>query len=250
MLRGLKEGGLIRSVRSSDDARHLHLSLTAAGRRAFAPLDRHSAGRRRRAARAARRPASSSELLAAMRDDRARCSRERAAPAAPWLLRPPRSGDIGWVVAPPRRPLRPASTAGTCASRRWSRASRADFVEHFDRAREACWIAERDGADVGCVFLVQARDEASGSGRRRHGAAAHAAGRAGGARPGHRRPPGRRMRALRPRARLSADRPLDQQRPRRRAPSTQRAGYVLSSSEPHDSFGHELVGETWELALA
>jgi GNAT superfamily N-acetyltransferase len=28
-----------------------------------------------------------------------------------------------------------------------------------------------------------------------------------------------------------------------------RAGYVLTRSEPHESFGHKLVGETWELAL-
>ncbi len=28
-----------------------------------------------------------------------------------------------------------------------------------------------------------------------------------------------------------------------------RAGYVLTGSEPHESFGHKLVGETWELAL-
>jgi GNAT superfamily N-acetyltransferase len=26
-------------------------------------------------------------------------------------------------------------------------------------------------------------------------------------------------------------------------------GYVLASSEPHHSFGHDLVGEIWELAL-
>ena len=28
-----------------------------------------------------------------------------------------------------------------------------------------------------------------------------------------------------------------------------KAGYRLVKSEPHKSFGHELVGETWELAL-
>ena len=29
----------------------------------------------------------------------------------------------------------------------------------------------------------------------------------------------------------------------------QRAGYQLRASEPHHSFGKELVGETWELEL-
>ena len=28
-----------------------------------------------------------------------------------------------------------------------------------------------------------------------------------------------------------------------------KAGYRLVASEPHRSFGHDLVGETWELAL-
>ena len=28
-----------------------------------------------------------------------------------------------------------------------------------------------------------------------------------------------------------------------------KAGYVLTKSEPHESFGHPLVGETWELVL-
>src|SRR6476660_2981021 len=35
LLRALKEQALIRSERSPSDARHLHLSLSAAGRRAF-----------------------------------------------------------------------------------------------------------------------------------------------------------------------------------------------------------------------
>jgi hypothetical protein len=29
-----------------------------------------------------------------------------------------------------------------------------------------------------------------------------------------------------------------------------KAGYTLVASEAHHSFGHDLVGETWELVLA
>src|SRR4051812_42032129 len=40
VLRGFEAKGLIRKSRSDDDRRQWHLSLTAAGRKAFAPLER------------------------------------------------------------------------------------------------------------------------------------------------------------------------------------------------------------------
>ncbi|KAG9257618.1 acyl-CoA N-acyltransferase [Emericellopsis atlantica] len=35
----------------------------------------------------------------------------------------------------------------------------ADFLDHFHPARDRCWIAERDGVFMGCVALVQDRDD-------------------------------------------------------------------------------------------
>jgi N-acetylglutamate synthase-like GNAT family acetyltransferase len=35
----------------------------------------------------------------------------------------------------------------------------ADFVSKYDPKRERCWIAERDGSNVGCVFLVKESDD-------------------------------------------------------------------------------------------
>jgi N-acetylglutamate synthase-like GNAT family acetyltransferase len=31
----------------------------------------------------------------------------------------------------------------------------ARFIQHFDPRRERCWIAEKDGQRVGCIFLVK-----------------------------------------------------------------------------------------------
>jgi len=248
LLRSLKEAKLIRSVRSEDDARHLHLSLTAAGRRAFAPLDRHSED----GVAALLAPLADTErrrLLASMRTIEQLLDGERPAAASLWLLRPPQSGDIGWVVA----------RHGALYAREYGWDWRfealvariaADFVDRFDAAREACWIAEQDGANVGCVFLVQARDETPAAAPIEGTAQLRmllvepgARGLGIGARlvdecERFARARGYRRIVLWTNSVLTAARAI-----------YRRAGYVQTASEPHRSFGHALVGETWALEL-
>jgi GNAT superfamily N-acetyltransferase len=173
---------------------------------------------------------------------------ERARGAAPWLLRSPQPGDIGWVID---RHGRLYADEYGWDSRFEALVARigADFIERFDPAREACWIAERDGVNVGSVFLVQARDDATGapvdgSAQLRLLLVEPAARGLGiGARlvdecERFARAKGYRRIALWTNSVLTAARAI-----------YARAGYVLVKSEPHDSFGHALVGETWELAL-
>jgi len=125
----------------------------------------------------------------------------------------------------------------------------ADFIERFDPAREACWIAERDAAPIGSVFLVQARDEIThaaidGSAQLRMLLVEPSARGLGlGVRlvdecTQFARRVGYRKIVLWTNASLLAARGI-----------YRKAGYVLTHSEPHHSFGHDLVGETWELAL-
>jgi DNA-binding MarR family transcriptional regulator/GNAT superfamily N-acetyltransferase len=247
LLQRLKTGKLIRAERSSEDARHLHLSLTVAGKRAFAPLDRKSeadvAG-----LLAPLDDTRQRNLLAAMATIESLLGETRSAPSA-WLLRPPQPGDIGWVVA--RHGALYAQEYG------WDMRFEAlvariaaDFVDRFEPRREACWIAERDGSNVGCVFLVQARDDASGAVTPKTAqlrmllVEPSARGLGIGARlvaecERFARAQGYRRIVLWTNSVLSAARAI-----------YAKSGYELTKSEPHQSFGHRLIGETWERALS
>jgi DNA-binding MarR family transcriptional regulator/GNAT superfamily N-acetyltransferase len=247
LLRTLKDAKLIRSERSASDARHLHLSLSAAGRRAFAPLDRQSEADVA-SLLAALPDGEQHRLLRAMTEIEALLgTRERG--RAPWLLRSPQPGDIGWMIERHGRLYADEYGWDTRFEALVARIG-ADFVDRFDGAREAGWIAERDGVNLGCVFLVQRRDDASG---------AVVAGTAQ-----------LRLLLVEPAARglgIGA-RLVDECERFARARGYRRivlwtnsvlaaargiyakAGYRLVASEPHESFGRSLVGETWELELA
>ena len=247
LLRALKEQKLIRSERSTSDARHLHLSLTSAGRRAFAPLDRQSEAEV--AALLAGLPdGEQRRLLRATAEIEALLGASERAPS-PWLLRSPQAGDIGWTI---ERHGRLYADEYGWDSRFEALVARigADLIERFDPAREAGWIAERDGVNVGCVFLVQQRDEASGApvdgtAQLRLLLVEPAARGLGiGARlvdecERFARARGYRRIVLWTNSVLAAARGI-----------YAKAGYRLVASEPHESFGRSLVGETWELALA
>jgi DNA-binding MarR family transcriptional regulator/N-acetylglutamate synthase-like GNAT family acetyltransferase len=247
LLRGFKEKGLVAGTRDPDDARHLRLRITAKGRRAFAPLDTRSraeigalldrlddAGQRR--------------LLEAMAQIEQLLDGAAAPRAEPWLLRPHRAGDIGWAIG--RHGALYAQEYGWDIGFEALVAQiAARFLERFDAAREACWIAERERSNVGCVFLVQARDEASDAPL--EGVAQlrlllvepSARGLGIGARlvdecERFARQAGYRRIVLWTNSVLVAARGI-----------YAKAGYRLLRSEPHHSFGHDLVGETWELAL-
>ena len=254
LLKPMKARRLLRSQPAPGDARQQQLSLSAAGRRAFAPLDERSQAHMAELI-APLAPSERERLVESMQRIESLLG-ERAADRPPYLLRPHGPGDIGWVI----------SRHGALYARdhQWDMSFEAlvariaaQFIERFDPRLEACWIAERPapkgtpglGENVGCVFLVQARHDDVGEPE--PGVAQlrlllvepSARGLGIGARlvaecERFARQAGYRRIRLWTQSNLRAARSIYAM-----------AGYQLVSTEPHHSFGHDLVGELWELDL-
>jgi DNA-binding MarR family transcriptional regulator/GNAT superfamily N-acetyltransferase len=237
LLKRFERSGLLRREASTRDARRAHLGLTAAGRKTFAPLERRSQQQVRR-------------LLAGLDRQRLHTVLEAmqaiklnlagAPPLSRIRFRAHRPGDMGWVVA--RHGELYASECGWTAQFEALVAQiAAEFVQKFDAARDRCWIAERGGRRLGCIFLVAAgrrtaklrlllvEPEARGAGL--GGALIARCVRFA-------RAAGYRRIVLWTQQNLSAARRLYIQ-----------AGFAKTAEQPHHSFGHDLVGESWELAL-
>jgi GNAT superfamily N-acetyltransferase len=157
------------------------------------------------------------------------------------ILRAPKIGDLGWVIH--RQAILYAEDfgwdwtyegliAGICSA----------FVAEFDPAREEGWIAELDGAIVGSVFLV--RGDAADTGKLRLLYVEPCARGLGIGR--------MLVAACIARAREVGYRRLTLWTNSILVPARQiyeAAGFRLVAEEPHHSFGHDLVGQTFVLDL-
>jgi DNA-binding MarR family transcriptional regulator/GNAT superfamily N-acetyltransferase len=142
--------GLVERERSLSDARKQLVRLTPAGAAAFAELDRRSAAEIERLLSGL--PVAGRERLissmAAIRDVLApRPARE------PYLIRPPRAGDLGWVVYRHGELYSREYGWGTAFER-----TVATIVGELDFSKDAGWIAEVGGERAGCVFYVRQDD--------------------------------------------------------------------------------------------
>jgi DNA-binding MarR family transcriptional regulator/N-acetylglutamate synthase-like GNAT family acetyltransferase len=152
MLKGFQRAGLVRRTASRGDGRKSLVSLTAKGRRTLDSLQERS----RAEVAALLGPLSEPDrhrLIAAMETIEQVLGGPSAASPA-YILRPHQPGDMGWVVAQHGRYY--ADAYGWDITFEAHVAGIAQhFIEHFDPARERCWIAERGGQPVGSVFLVR-----------------------------------------------------------------------------------------------
>lgn len=238
ILRRFRKEGLIASAGSKDDARRTHLWLTDKGRRTFGPLERGTD--KQVAAMLGMLPTTQQDrLVAAMRSVEALLDGEGGA-APRFTLRKHRPGDMGWVI----------SAHGSLYAQEfgWDESFEAlvaeiavGFIRKFNPERERCWIAEMDGEPVGSVFLVQQSKTVAklrlliidpkargyGLGKQLVGACI-----------AHARNLGYRKMTLWTQSSLLAARHIYKE-----------AGFRLVETEPHNSFGVELVGEFWTLKL-
>jgi len=152
ILAGFAKEKLISRERSKEDGRQIVLSLTAKGRKAFAPFDERS---QRDAAALLEKlpPEDQLRMVNAMNTIEALVGHKENQTRS-YSLRPHRPGDMGWVVE--RHGVLYGQEYGWDAGIEALTAEIvAAFLKNFDPAREKCWIAEIDGEPVGSVFLVR-----------------------------------------------------------------------------------------------
>jgi DNA-binding MarR family transcriptional regulator/GNAT superfamily N-acetyltransferase len=238
LLGALEKRGLIARRPSPSDGRQAIVSLTAQGLERYAFLDARS-----KADIAALltplAPAARQRLVSAMASIETLMGDQ--APRVPYIIRPHRPGDIGWVIS--RHGALYAEEYGWDETFEGFVAEIAGgYIKNFDTKRERCWIAEREGEIAGSVFLVKGPHEHTAK---------------------------LRLLYVEPKARgLGIGAQLVEEC-RRFAQSAgyerivlwtnsvlvsarriyEAAGYRLVKSEPHRSFGQDLVGETWQLDL-
>src|SRR5262245_49965772 len=240
ILARLEQQGAIDKVRSEVDGRQRLLRLTQDGQSAFAVLDQRS---RDEVAELLNdlSEADQKRLLEAMQTIERVLDVQKAFKfAAPFVLRPHEPGDMGWVT----------HCHGVLYAREYGWDERfealvaqivADFINSYNPARERCWIAEMGGEIVGSVFVVQSSETVAklrlllvepkarglGLGARLVEECIRFARRSG-----------YQKLILWTNSVLVAARHI-----------YEKAGFTLIAEEAHHSFGHDLVGETWELIL-
>ncbi len=238
ILRGFEKRGLIDKKPSEADGRQSLLWLTEQGRAAFAPLNARSHDEIG-AMLSGLSGVEQDRLVEAMRTIEGLLG-ARPDQKAPYVLRPPHAGDMGWVVH--RHGVLYSQEYGWDEQFEALVASVvAEFVQHYDQKRERCWIAERNDEIVGSVFIVKQSETVAklrlllvepearglGIGTRLVDECVRFA-----------RSVGYRKITLWTNSVLHAARHIYEE-----------AGFRLAHQEPHHSFGHDLIGETWELKL-
>ncbi|HZS60035.1 MAG TPA: helix-turn-helix domain-containing GNAT family N-acetyltransferase [Gemmatimonadaceae bacterium] len=240
VLRRFEQAGLLTKIPSASDARQSLLELTRKGKKEVAALETRQ--ERETGAMLETLPAEQQRrLVESMRTIAEILGAPLETTPPTIILRPPRPGDMGWVVY--RHGVVYSQEYG------WNDLSEAlaaeivaKFLKEHEPKRERCWIAERpDGEIVGYVFLVahsetiaqlrlllvEASARGTGLGRRLVRECIRFARQVGYKR-----------------IRLWTNDPLTAARH-----IYESEGFQLVEEQPNEKFGPKLVAQTWELVL-
>lgn len=234
---------LVERSRSPSDGRQSHVRLTAKGAELFRNIDRIWQGATEELL-APLAPGARRQVVTSMHRIKSLLGQAAAAPTSRSVetirLRSPHLGDMGWIVQ--RHALAYGAQFG------WNEEFEAlvaeicaKFVRDFDPERERCWIADRAGEPVGCVFLVKDSDTVGrlrllfvdpgargcGAGRQLVEACVNEARRVGYT----------TLTLYTNDVLVSARRLYEA------------AGFRLAKQWKHHSFGKDLVGQDWDLTL-
>jgi DNA-binding MarR family transcriptional regulator/N-acetylglutamate synthase-like GNAT family acetyltransferase len=228
---------LLRRATRSDDRRKSVLTLTEKGKQEFARIDKQSSDQIAEMIEELS-PAHQQQIVTSMQAIESLL--EPSSRGEAYILRPPNPGDYGWVIQ--RHGAIYAAEFG------WNEEFEAlvaeimvHFIRRFDPPRERAWIAERDGQNAGCVFLVKKSERVAqlrcllveptarglGIGARLVEECIRFAEQRG-----------YKKMILWTNDILHAARHIYEQ-----------CGFKLVEEKKHQSFGHDLIGQTWELAL-
>jgi DNA-binding MarR family transcriptional regulator/GNAT superfamily N-acetyltransferase len=239
ILRSFSKRGIVRRTQSTEDGRRSLLSLTDQGRKVFAKLN--TGASKEIGKLLSTLPSTEHGRLVSAMNAIESLLRGSSQTTASYSLRAHRPGDMGWIV----------HRHGALYHQEYGYDERfealvaeivSDFIKNFDPRRERCWVAERDGEILGSIFLVKGpstdvsklrlllvepKARGSGIGKRLVDECVRFAKQAG-----------YRKIVLWTQSELDAARGI-----------YQKAGFRCVKKEPHQSFGKDLVAETWELQL-
>ena len=238
ILASFQKNGLLQKEPAPRDKRQSLLRLSPSGQQAFTMLNERSSQEINNMLNALSAP-EQQRLVKAMRTVEALLDPQaQERPAV--IIRPLQPGDLGWVV----------SRHGTLYAQEyhWDISFEgfvaqiaADYLKNLDPQKENGWIAEVNGENAGCVFLVKKSDEVAklrmllvepsarglGIGKRLVQECIRFA-----------RQCGYRKMTLWTQSFLLAARHIYQQ-----------AGFRLTESAANHEFGQDLISETWDLDL-
>lgn len=239
VLQGFEKRGLIEKKGCPKDARQRLLRLTGDGEKEFVSLDQLSQNQIEQVLKDLT-TIEQNRLLNAMMTIESILSAKAQNAAVSYLLRLPQAGDFGWVVQ--------ANSSLHAQENGWNEQyealvaqSVADYLNSFDSKKDCCWIAEKDGENVGAVFFIKKSETVAQI----------------------------KLLFVNPQARrLGIGKRLVQECTRFAKKSGfkkitlwtsssftvakyifEKEGYKLIKTEKHNSFGQELTGEIWELKL-